>query len=103
VLEKFLSEEFPGSDSLRRQLVDIEARNIDSNGSLELRPSADAPGANVSRRVPVEAELKDVDGIKIHLLLHVVNGLLSEFEVYRDDSGPVERGLDVDELSLISL
>ena len=45
--------------------------------------------AEVTRRIPVEAEAEDSDGVSIHFLLHVVDGVVHELEVYREDSGPV--------------
>jgi len=46
--------------------------------------------AHVARRVPVEAELEDVDGVTIHVLLHVVQGFLNELEVFREDGGLIQ-------------
>jgi hypothetical protein len=101
VLKKLLSDEFHGRESLLEQLTNIEARTIDSNGSLELAPPDGARQAEVVGRIPVEAELDDRDGMKIHVLLHVVNGLLNELEIYREDSGSIQRDLNVDEFRLI--
>ncbi len=77
-------------------------RQIDDNGSLEFARSEQTP-AEVVRRIPVEAELDDSDGVTIHLLLHVVDGLVKELEVYRDDSGPVQRTLTPQDLRLMVL
>jgi hypothetical protein len=68
-------------------------RRIDAEGSLELQPSHDARPAEVVRRIPVEAETEDVDGVPIHVLLHVVNGYMNELEVYREDSARLDRPL----------
>jgi len=46
---------------------------------------ARVPPATVTRRVPVEAEAPDSDGVAIHVLLHVPNGYLSELEIFRED------------------
>ena len=103
MLEKFLNQEFPGGGDLRKQLAGVEVRGIDSDGSLELRPDPSAPRADVVRGIPIEAEVEDLDGVKIHILLHVLDGVMRELEVYREDPGRVQRGLDADELSLIIL
>src|SRR5580658_6932734 len=92
LLTVLLSTDFSGRDVLVEQVAVASVREIDDNGSLEFAPSDKKP-AEVVRRIPVEAELDDSDGITIHLLLHVVDGLLKELEVYRDDSGHVQRVL----------
>jgi hypothetical protein len=66
-------------------------------------PNTRVVPAVVERRIPVEAELKDADGVTIHVLLHVLDGLLNELEVYRDDSGPIQRQISPEELDLIVL
>ena len=95
-------EEFPGQSALLRQARQATARSIDDDGSLEF-DVADASAASVGRRIPVEAELDDVDGVVIHVLLHVLDGFLSELEVYREDSKPVQRMLDPEALRLLNL
>lgn len=58
--------------------------------SLALRPSSGSP-ATVERRIPVEAEYRNVDGMPVHVLLHDVNGYLHDLEVDGEDSQPVKR------------
>jgi hypothetical protein len=101
VIAKLLSGEFPGRTSLLEQMVDVKAREIDGHGSLALAPVDHVPPAEVKDRVPVEAELEDDDGVTIHVSLHVVNGQMDELEVYREDSGPIERQLLPDDFRLI--
>jgi hypothetical protein len=103
ILAKLLSQDFPGSADLREQLLQTRGRKIDADGSLALEPATGAIPAGVTRRIPVEAELEDVDGMTIHVLLHVINGLMNELEVYREDSSPVQRHISPDELRLIVL
>lgn len=102
LLTKLLSADFSGRDTLREQAAVISVRELDQNGSLEFAPSNDMP-AEVVRRIPVEAELDDSDGVTIHLLLHVVDGFLKELEVYRDDSSSVQRVLAPEDLRLLVL
>jgi uncharacterized protein DUF6984 len=83
-----LSADFPGRDELLEQLSECKVRTLDENGSLEFLLYDKRP-AMVVRRIPVEAEMEDKDGIIIHILLHVVSGFLKELEIYRDDSGLV--------------
>jgi hypothetical protein len=102
LLAVLLGTDFSGRDALVEQAATASVREIDHNGSLEFAP-ADSTLAEVARRVPVEAELDDKDGVTIHVLLHVVDGLLKELEVYRDDSGPVQRVLAPGDLRLMIL
>ena len=97
-----LGTDFPGRDALVEQVAVALVREIDDNGSLEFASSDKTP-ARVVRRIPVEAELSDSDGVTIHLLLHVVDGLLKELEVYRDDSGRVQRVLAPKDIRLMIL
>lgn len=102
LLAALLSTDFLGRDALAEQVAVASVRKIDRNGSLEFA-SSDGPPAEVARRIPVEAELDDSDGLTIHVLLHVVDGFLKELEVYRDDSGPVQRALAPRDLRLMIL
>ena len=103
-LTKLLSVDFPGRDELMKQTQTICACQIDPNGSLGFRPGpSKAESAKVVRRIPVEAELLDDDGVTIHVLLHVVDGYLSELEIYRDDSDRVRRELAPEDFSLVVL
>ncbi len=103
LVAKLLSADFPSKAALAHQATEVSARRLDSDGSLALRPRAGVPAASVTRRIPVEAELDDIDGVTIHVLLHVVDGLMDELEIYRDDSRPIQRQLPSDELRLLVL
>jgi hypothetical protein len=103
VLDRLLREDFPGAETLRKQSQDLQVRRIDRDGSLELRPGEGAPRADVDERVPVEAELKDRDGFMIHVLLHVVDGLMNELDIYKDNLRPPQRDLVAEELRVFSL
>jgi hypothetical protein len=99
-----LSVDFPGRDALLEQSNVVSARPIDHNGSLGFQfASSSMELAKVVRRIPVEAELQDSDGVTVHILLHVVDGILHELEIYRDDSGRVERQLAPGDFRLMVL
>jgi hypothetical protein len=97
-----LTADFPGAVALRAQLAKCVAKVIDDDGSLSIRV-ADSSPAEVNRRIPVEAECLDDDGIFIHVLLHVLDGLLNELEIYRDDSKLVSRLVKPEDLNLVVL
>ena len=100
VLSALLSAEFRGNAALREQAKTAQVRVIDADGSLEIS-AGEGPRADVDQRVPIEGEIPDRDGIIIHILLHVVDGNLNELEIYREDSGPIGREIDPDELQVI--
>lgn len=63
--------------------------DLDANGSIRLRPSAVAPRAPVHVRVPVEGSGIDSDGVSIYVLVHVVDGVAVELEIYKADGSPI--------------
>jgi hypothetical protein len=102
LLERLLTAVVPGQNELRLQLKDSQVEPIDSNGSLRFKINSDIV-APVARRIPVEAQRQDNDGMWIHALLHVIDGKLSELEIYKDDSSPVIRMPTQDEWQLMVL
>lgn len=90
LLEGLLAVEFPGRSALLPQMEGIRGRVVDHEGSVQLKVEGEHSQAEVESRVPVEGEVKDLDGMSIEVLLHVVNGYLHELEVYRRDGGVIE-------------
>jgi len=88
LLALLLSAEFKGKEAIARQLRDARVHAIDIEGSLALNVSS-SEKADVKHRIPIEAEAQDRDGMTIHMLLHVVDGIASELEFYKDDSSPI--------------
>lgn len=88
LLQRLLDVDFQGAEALSQQLVKALVEPIDPNGNLRLRP-VEATPATVCRRIPVEATYADADGVIVHVLIHVMEGVLKELEVYREDSGDV--------------
>lgn len=93
LLTYLLDRSFPGSEELLNQarscLVREVAEYTDSNLSLEFALPAEAPASHVRRRIPVEASYLDASGGRVHILLHVVEGRLSELEFWRDDGANI--------------
>jgi hypothetical protein len=104
LLERLLSRDFPGRDALMRQIPCVRVRWIDADGSpaMLLSFSDGVLPAEVEHRTPPEAEgiAHDSDGQTIHFVLHVVDGLLNEIEVFREDGQPVQRLPEVCSISL---
>lgn len=88
LLERLLSVDFPGGRQLASQVKRCLVRQLDLDGSLAFRVDA-SDFASVKRRVPVEAEAVDSDGVVIHALLHVVDGLVTELEICKEDGSAI--------------
>jgi len=92
IFELLLDAPFVGRDEIREQLAQCLVRAIDEDGSVQIKASGTK--AVVERRIPVEAVFTDSDGVFCHILLHVVDGLVNELEVYKDDPSRVIDVLD---------
>ena len=101
ILKRLLSIDFPGRDAIAQQIKIALVRQIDDEGSLEffVRPH---DKAEVLKRIPIEAEFLDADGVTAHILLHVVDGKCSELEIYKDDSSPISLQPEPDNLRLVT-
>lgn len=88
LLDLLTAVEFQGVENIRRQLSKCLVRPLDAYGSLGLEING-GPIADVKFRVPVEIYGCDTDGIQVHVLLHVINGICSELEIYKDTPGPI--------------
>lgn len=101
ILAVLLSHDFPGRTQVKQQLARARVREVDEEGSLEFDVK-DAPRAPVTHRVPTEASYSDADGGRVNLLLHVVEGVVCELEVYKDDGSTIIRRPEPERLSLTS-
>jgi hypothetical protein len=103
LMQRLLAADFPGKEEIAKQLAGCRVRIIDDEGSLEFEPRDAARPATVKKRIPVEADAADEDGIHVHFLLHVVKGFAKELEVYKDDGSPIKRMPCPDDLEVIVL
>jgi hypothetical protein len=105
-LEFLLSRPFQGSAQLQEQLNSAKVSEECGSGcgsiGLVVDPCSSTI-ARVRRRIPIEAQGLDVDGVPVHFLLHVVDGFLAELEIFREDPDPVIQLPSVDLLALFSL
>ena len=101
ILGRLLERDFPGREEIRRQLEQCLVRIIDEEGSLEFKVESKV-SAPVARRVPVEAEMRDEDGIPVRLLLHVVDNVVAELDVYKADGSPLIKELTPSALRLVN-
>lgn len=84
LMSRLFEEPFPGAEQLVDQIENCLVRSIDENGSLDFIVPLNQK-ATVRNSVPVEAEAEDVDGVTIHILLHVIGGIARGIEVYKED------------------
>ena len=89
VLRRLVAINFVGCEEISQQIEECLVREIDENGSFEIDVPPTRPRATVSSRVPAEGEYLDVDGICVHVLLHVVEGIVTMLEVYKEDNTEV--------------
>jgi hypothetical protein len=102
IIDRLLEKAFPGRDEICEQMKKCLVRTIDEDESLEFLVQSNVK-ANVKRRIPIEAELQDADGVLIHLLLHVVDGKVNELEIYKEDGSPIIESPDPSKLKVMCL
>lgn len=95
LLKKLLERDFPGRDNLLGQLEGLSVREIGKERSLLLRVSPPVSPVEVRDRIVAEAYYSDDDlsgeGPQVHVLLHVVSGVLAEIEIYKDDGSLIRK------------
>ena len=102
IIDRLLEKAFPGRDEICEQMKNCLVRTIDKEKSLEFLVRSHVK-AKVKKRIPVEAEVQDTDGILIHILLHVVDGKLNEHEIYKEDGSPIIERPDPSKLKVVCL
>lgn len=90
LVNRLLEKDFPGRDAISEQVNEALVKQIDENGSLEFDVGI-APKAVSKFRIPTEGEIEDIDGVIVHVLLHVVDGRVSELEIFKEDNSPVKK------------
>lgn len=92
---QLLAQSFNGRDEIAAQLrgAQVIAEGVGDTRTLRFAPPrGDAPPAPTALRIPVEGIADDVDGVAITVLLHVVDGWVTELEVYRVDGKSIRSG-----------
>jgi hypothetical protein len=94
LIDRLLQEAFAGSTEIRAQLALalVEAEGRGDTRTLRFTwGDEDVPRAQTAVRIPVEAEVLDNDGMPIAVLLHVIDGLAEELEIYRVDGEEIQQ------------
>jgi hypothetical protein len=89
---QLLARAFSGRDEIAAQLrgAQVIAEGAGDTRTLRFGPLRDhASPAPTTLRIPVEGIADDADGVAIAVLLHVVDGWVTELEVYRVDGKPI--------------
>jgi len=98
-LRRILQSNFDGHEDLFRQLEGLRVKvDCETCATIEFAVDPSHSKADVKYRVPAEALGSDIDGIRIHFLIHVVDGFLHELEVFREDSEPILKMPEADSL-----
>ena len=105
ILDRLLGANFPGAEQLRGQASNARVTRTEEGATpVFLFAVLDSlPVAETQRRIPVEAQAKDSDGVVIHFLIHVVGGRLQELETYREDGLAIKHLPDARELDILIL
>ena len=87
LLDCLLARDFAGRDQLAAQISQCLVRTLGEDRSLEffVRPAARVNTHVFKSRVPTEGQGECSDGVTVHFLLHVVDGVIRELEIYRED------------------
>ena len=102
IIDRLLEKAFPGRDEICEQMKSCLVRTIDEDKSLGFLVQSNVQ-AKVKRRIPVEAEFQDTDGVLIHILLHVMDGKVNELEIYKEDGSPIIERPDPSKLKVVCL
>lgn len=101
VLRHILSYEFHGQGELKHQAEGARVKvECETCPTVEFVVDSSHPKANVKYRIPIEAVGEDTDGVRIHFLVHVVDGYLYKLEIFREDSEPILKMPEIDLLSV---
>lgn len=87
LVDRLLDAPVRSRDELRAQLrgARVTAEGQGDTRSIRFQLDRNAPRAETQMRIPVEGQAADADGVAIAVLLHVVDGLAEELEIYRVD------------------
>ena len=102
IIDRLLEKPFPGRDELCAQMKKCLVRTLDEDNSVEFFVATDVK-SQVKRRIPVEAEFQDADGVLVHMLLHVVDGKVNALEIYKEDGSSLLENPDPSKLKVVCL
>lgn len=89
VIEKLLEIDFQGRDELRAQIGSVTGKEIENDGTLELRCES-GPPAPTKYAVAMEGVYTDTDGGMVAIILHVdKDGFMHMLEILKYDGSPI--------------
>lgn len=102
ILDKILQVSFPGSEEIKKQIIDVKVRIIeyqDNYGSIEFKVNSNIQ-AFTNSNVPVEAVTKDVDGVPVEILIHMKENKINELEIIKADGTQLKSPIDINSLEV---
>jgi hypothetical protein len=96
LMARMASVDIPSIEAIRSQLQSAKTRVVDNDGSFQT--DCHGPPWVSAPRVPIEARYEDLDGIPIDILMHVIDGAVHEFEIYKVDGGTVPKDFPLSSL-----
>jgi len=96
-INQLLSHDFPGKENIILQLENAIVSRQYTSGYLSLKFSIDGsiPSVEISKSVPVEMRVFKDGQSPIVFLLHVLNGYVSELEIYYADLSEIDENIDI--------
>jgi hypothetical protein len=103
LLHRLLERNFPGRDALVQQipLADVRwggTREAPSFMSIRVPEEVERAEVDAASLSDAEGIAWDIDGMKIHLIIHLEGGRLAELEVIREDGEPIRRYPDAESI-----
>lgn len=86
-----LLEALPNGAQYLEQLNSVQVSRWAGDSSLKFEFREDVGSVDNEMGIPVEGEFKDVDGVPIHVLMHVKDGKLHILEIYKENASEVIR------------
>ena len=103
ILYELVNKSHWDKDRLRAQVALVaQVEEINPDGTilrLQIPPNSDAASMPQIHFVLVEGLAPDVDGIIIHVMLHVCYGMLYELEFVREDCGSLMKVLEAGDMA----
>lgn len=100
-----LKKQFSKREEIIRQINNAKIEREYTKFFLSVRFSVDKKiePINIRTRVPVEMHVYRKKGCPVQFLLHIVNGYVSELEVFCADSSEIDANLELDKAEKIEI
>lgn len=102
-LEAMLSVDFLGKEIISKQLDNAQISRDYNVGYISLKINVDKSIEQFpfQIRVPIEMRVSGKDDIPIVFLLHVIDGVVDELEIFNADSSPISGNIYIEKKEVI--